>query len=117
MEGLKRTTTPADLSTQRENDLNQVKAFKKSLYYKALEQASLIGEELIVRDSSSGKFDLDSDEGQNICKNYLSCVERFFTILQLKTANRQFRDKFSKAYKVLYTEQELCYLTEILDSA
>jgi hypothetical protein len=72
---------------------------------------------MIVRDSSSGKFDLDSDEGQNVCKNYLGCLERFFTILQLKTANRQFRDKFSKAYKVLYTDEHLCYLTEILDSA
>jgi len=30
---------------------------------------------------------------------------------------RSYRDQFSKAYKVLYKEGSLCYLTEILDSA
>ena len=59
----------------------------------------------MIRDTSSGKFDLDSDEGQNVCKNFLGCLERFFTILQLKTANRSFREKFSKAYKVLYVDE------------
>ena len=32
-------------------------------------------------------------------------------------ANRQYRNKFSRAYRVLYTDGSLCYLTEILDSA
>lgn len=72
---------------------------------------------MIIRDASNGKFDLDSDEGQTICKNYLGSLERFFLILQLKTQPRQYREKFSKAYKVLYTDDNLCYLTEILDSA
>ena len=30
---------------------------------------------------------------------------------------RSYREQFSKAYKVLYKEGSLCYLTEILDSA
>lgn len=34
-----------------------------------------------------------------------------------KAADRSFRNQFSKAYKVLYKEGCLCYLTEILDSA
>ena len=67
--------------------------------------------------SSGGKFDLDSEENQRVCKNYLAAIERFFLILQLKTQPRNYRDKFSKAYKVLYTDDSLCYLTEILDSA
>ena len=103
MEDMKRITTP--IEPQKEIDYIQIRNFKKSLYYKVLEQAALIGEDLIIRDSASGKFDLDSEDGQVICKNYLGCIERFFTILQLKTADRQFRDKFSKAYKVLYTEE------------
>lgn len=32
-------------------------------------------------------------------------------------ATRKYREQFSKAYKVLYKEGALCYLTEILDSA
>ena len=39
--------------------------------------------------------------------------------LQAKAACREYRLKFSKAYKVLYPDQpdSLCFLTEILDSA
>jgi hypothetical protein len=43
-------------------DLIEIRLFKKSLYYKALEQASLIGEDLILREGLN-KFDLDSDDG------------------------------------------------------
>jgi hypothetical protein len=39
----------------------------------------------------------------------------------LKKNNRDYRQKFSKAYKLLYSQnggqEELCYLSEILDSA
>ena len=34
-----------------------------------------------------------------------------------QTASRDYRGEFSKAYKILYKEGSLCYLTEILDSA
>jgi hypothetical protein len=37
--------------------------------------------------------------------------------LHLKVCPRDYRDKFSKAYKVLYESDGLNYLTEILDSA
>lgn len=63
------------------------------------------------------KLDLDSEEGQTVCKNFLGCIERFFAILHLKTASKNYRKQFSKAYKVLYPDDSLCYLTEILDSA
>jgi hypothetical protein len=33
------------------------------------------------------------------------------------TVSRSYRQHFSQAYKVLYKEGELSYLTEILDSA
>lgn len=62
-------------------EMIEIRLFKKSVYYKAIEQAALLGEDMIIRDASNGKFDLDSDEGQTICKNYLGAIERFFLIL------------------------------------
>ena len=49
-----------------------------------------MSEDLTLKDGSN-KFDLDSEEGQTICKNFLGCVERFFTILQLKTCSKDYR--------------------------
>lgn len=40
-----------------------MRLFKKSLFYRALEQAALIGEDLIIKEESE-KLDLDSDDGQ-----------------------------------------------------
>jgi hypothetical protein len=44
-------------------------------------------------------------------------VERLCEVFQATSSNRAYRNQFSKAYKVLYKEGTLCYLTEILDSA
>ena len=35
----------------------------------------------------------------------------------MKVSSRSYRNEFSKAYKILYKDDKLCYLTEILDSA
>jgi len=56
-----------------------------------------------------------------LCLNN-KAIHLFFFLLIKKafdctTACRDYRDKFSKAYKILYKNGELCYLTEILDSA
>ena len=40
----------------------EIRLFKKSLFYKALEQAALIGEDLNLREETE-KLDLDSDDG------------------------------------------------------
>lgn len=64
-----------------QQDMIEIRLFKKSCYYKAIEQAALIGDEVLMKEESSDKFDLDSEEGQKICKNYLGCLERFFDIL------------------------------------
>ena len=42
---------------------------------------------------------------------------KHFKSLNLNTASRDYINEFSKAYKILYRENMLCYLTEILDSA
>ena len=94
----------------------EVRIFKKSLYYHSIEEAYVNSEKLLTR-PSDGKYDLDSEEGQEICRNYLKIIEQISLIYQIKPEDRSYREKFSKAYKVLYNDGELCYLTEILDSA
>jgi len=37
--------------------------------------------------------------------------------MKIETSSREYRKGFSRAYKYLYKEGYLCYLTEILDSA
>ena len=80
-----------------------------------MEGTALAGSQLIQK--PDGKFDMDSEEGQKNCKNFLQELEQLFKSFNVQHAKRSYRDKFSQAYKALYTEGELCYLTEILDSA
>ena len=70
------------------------------------------------------KLDLDTAEGQRICKKYMGLIEKLCEVIfflnqvyDVNTASREYRKEFSKAYKILYKEGNLCYLTEILDSA
>ena len=44
-------------------------------------------------------------------------MEKLSEALEIEIQDRQYRKQFSNAYKVLYKEGKLCYLTEILDSA
>jgi len=52
-----------------------------------------------------------------VCKKNLKMLEKLIKCLNIKTACRNYRNDFSKAYKILYNQESLCYLTEILDSA
>lgn len=63
------------------------------------------------------QFDVDSEQGQLACKGFLSIIEKLQQILGSRTACRDYRDNFSKAYRILYKDKQLCYLIEILDSA
>lgn len=98
--------------------MDEIKDFKKGLCYKALEQAVLMGEDLIEREeelettegltvAASGyrKLELDTEQGSSTCRNYLVCVERLYEILNINPVNKDYRLKFSKAYKVLYSQQ------------
>jgi hypothetical protein len=80
-----------------------------------LEQAAVCAVQIVQRNDQ--KFDLDSFEGQNSCKKFLGFIEKLCESLEIKSQNRTYRKTFSNAYKVLYKEGKLCYLTEILDSA
>jgi hypothetical protein len=65
---------------------------------------------MIIRDVFTGKFDLDSQEGQKSSIAFLESLENLSFHLQAKTVKRDYRDKFTKAYKVLYisSNQESC---------
>jgi len=94
---------------------SEIDDFKKGSNFGVLEQAAVCAVQLVQRGDL--KFDLDSFEGQNSCKKFLGHIEKLCDILGAKCSNRSYRKKFSNAYKVLYKEGKLCYLTEILDSA
>jgi hypothetical protein len=85
---------------------DEVREFKRSLCYKALEQAVLMGEDLVEReDEIEGmrKLELDTDQGATTCRNFLVCVERLYEIMSIQAVSKEYRAKFSKAYKVLYS--------------
>lgn len=93
-------------------ELEELRASKQFLN---LEAAAIAGSQLIER--SDSKFDLDSMEGQQNCKKFLQELEKLFDSFKAHSCSRKYRSKFSQAYKVLYKENTICYLTEILDSA
>ena len=95
--------------------MTEIEELRASKQFVNLEAAAIAGSQLIQK--PDGKFDVDSPEGQKNCKTFLQELEKLFAAFKVPHAKRAYREKFSQAYKVLYSEGELCYLTEILDSA
>ena len=130
-QGLKTGASPIKLLTEYHSSIkptpfDEIKTFKKGVCYKALEQAVLIGEDIREREDKLdgtcfGKLELESDQGSQACRSFLQCLERLFDILLITPVKKDYRLKFSKAYKVLYQSQNdsllCCFLPEILDSA
>ena len=88
--------------------VNELAEFKKGLCYKALEQACLMGEDLVEREeelegTQLRKLELDTEQGAGICRSFLVCVERLYEIMGVEPVSKEYRAKFSKAYKVLYS--------------
>lgn len=99
-----KTEIPTFVNSQTKH-LEDIREFKKSVCYKALEQAVLIGEDIRERDEELEgfrKLELESDQGSSTCRSFLVCVERLFQILAITPVKKEYRLKFSKAYKVLY---------------
>lgn len=118
------TESPSKSQVTQAKTKEDVNEFKKGICFKALEQAVLLGEDLRERDEEIEgfrKLELESDQGSQHCRSYLQCVERLYHILAISPVKKEYRLKFSKAYKVLYQSQEdslqCCFLPEILDSA
>ena len=95
---------------------NKLEEYKKSSKYKYLEDACYFANKL-ENLKTDGKYDFASDEGNDICKDFLEQIENLFYCHHIKITSRDYRKKFSKAYIYLYEENSLGYLTEILDSA
>ena len=95
--------------------LSEIEKLRNSNQFIYLEAAIISSSQLIQ--SEDGKFDLDSFEGQRCCKCFLQELERLLELYKIPHAWRKYREQFSQAYRVLYNKDELCYLTEILDSA
>jgi len=106
--GLRAVTAPARPRT----DLQK---FKSSAAFAILESAAIHAGQLIQRED--GKFDLESTEGQKQCWKFLIQVEGMIEGLNVQVGSRSYRNKFTKAYKMLYKDGSLCYLTEVLDAA
>jgi hypothetical protein len=110
---VKKQVTPVKLLTEitSKRSEDEVKEFKKSICYKALEQAVLLGEDIREREeylegTAYRKIELESESGSMTCRSYLQCLERLFQILEIIPVKKDYRLKFSKAYKVLYQSQE-----------
>ena len=95
---------------------NKFYTFKKSSQFKILESTYYNANKLNMI-KNEGKFDFESNDGSEICRQTLQQLEQLILSFNIKISNRDYRKKFTKAYIFLYQEDSLCYLTEILDSA
>jgi hypothetical protein len=102
-------------STAPARPLTDIEEFRRSSDFLLLENTVICASKLIQR--TDDKYDLDSEEGQRACIKFLNQVERLCEVFQVACVSRSYRNNFSKAYRVLYKEGSLCYLTEILDAA
>lgn len=102
-------------STAPSRPLTDAEEFRRSSDFLLLEHTVICASQLFLRGDQ--KYDLDSDQGQRSCKKLLNQLEKLCEIFKVPCTSREYRNKFSKAYRVLYKENCLCYLTEILDSA
>ncbi|CAG9323865.1 unnamed protein product [Blepharisma stoltei] len=102
-------------STAPARPLSDIEEFRRSSDFLLLEHTVICSSQLIRTDDQ--KYDLDSEEGQAACKKFLNQIERLCDVFKAFCRSRSYRKVFSNAYRVLYREGFLCYLTEILDSA
>ena len=102
-------------STAPARPLTDIEKFRRSSDFLLLEHTVICASQLFLRGDQ--KYDLDSDHGQRSCKKFLNQIEKLCEVYNVPCSSRDYRDRFSKAYRVLYKENSLCYLTEILDSA
>ena len=102
-------------STAPPRPLTEIEEFRRSSDFLLLEHTVICASQLFLRGDQ--KYDLDSEHGQRSCKKLLNQLEKLCEVFKVSYTPRDYRNKFSKAYRVLYKEHSLCYLTEILDSA
>ena len=62
-------------------------------------------------------FEIGTDEGNEICQEFLNQMEVLMKSMNIKAHDREYRKKYTKAYYLLFEENKLCFLSEIFDSA
>ena len=78
--------------------------FRKTILYKSLEQANIIGEGLEFREEDGKSFlDLDTNSGSQVCASFLSCLERLLTNAFNKAlGSKDYRNTFANSYRSLF---------------
>lgn len=95
--------------------LTKIEQFKKSKYFFYIEKLFIISTNFIK--INNNRFEIESISSQNYFNSYLKTIEKFIKFVDIKLNSRAYRMNFSKAYQVLYNQNDILYLTEILDSA
>ncbi|OMJ79874.1 hypothetical protein SteCoe_20020 [Stentor coeruleus] len=106
---------PFRASTAPARPLTDIEEFRSSSDFLLLEHTIICASQLNYL--ADNRYDLESEQGQRCCKKLLNQIEKLCETFKVPTTSRDYRKNFSKAYRVLYKEETLCYLTEILDSA
>ena len=101
-------TTPSD----DKNFLN----FIKSPQYSDLQKTFQCANKL-YKLKGENIFEIGTDEGNEICQEFLNQMEVLMKSMNIKAHDREYRKKFTKAYYLLFEENKLCFLSEIFDSA
>ena len=103
------------ISSQNKNK-NNLEKFMKSPQYSDLQKTYLYANKIYSL-KGENNFDIGTDEGNEICQEFLNQIEVLMKSMNIKGQDRNYRKKFTKAYFLLFEENKLCFLSEIFDSA
>ncbi|CAI2359023.1 unnamed protein product [Moneuplotes crassus] len=95
----------------------EIKLFLQSSCFTHLQESISLYGSMIRKDQNTEKFDIETEEGQATCARFLSSLKNLCISMGIERCDRQYIDRFSKAYKILYKEDNTVYLPEIFDSA
>lgn len=96
---------------------NKLNRFKQTSQYKLLEVCFYLNIKLNLFKSSHNKYDFESENAVNICKELFSQIEQLYTSFNITMSPRTYRNKFTQTYLSLYEDNTYGYFTEILDNA
>ena len=94
---------------------NNYQKFLNSPQYSDLQKTFLYANK-IFRLKGENTFEIGTDEGNEICQEFLNQIEVLMKSMNIKGQDRTYRKKFTKAYYLLFEENKLSFLSEILDS-
>lgn len=96
---------------------NKLNRFKQTSQYKLLEVCFYLNIKLNLFKTSHNKYDFESENAVNICKELFSQIEQLYTSFNITMSPRTYRNKFTQTYLSLYEDNTYGYFTEILDNA